>query len=508
MASIQFSGLASGLDTDSIVKSMLSKYQTKIDTANNDKTKLEWKKEQWKTVNASINSFKSKYIDKLRYEATFESYTATISNSAVSVNMTGNMPVGTHKIEVTKLATEISMANDITADISSKSKSFKELGLLGEGDSTKLIINREVDQNGDVIQGKEGIEIEVTEKDTLQTLQEKIKGADSSLNVNFDVKNKKLFISSKETGTNSKVNIDASGDTTGLFQKIGLSGHINQMGTGAEYKYNGEVFKSDTNKVEINGLSLTLKEENQPVTVEVKFDPDQVVAFMGEFVDAYNELIKQLNGLYSATKVSTTPLTDEQKEGMTEKQIDEYEKTIKDSLLRRDSSLQKVISSLRGSMQNVVEGNKYKVLSQIGITTGSYTENGKLTLNTDKLKKALEENPQAVKELFTSRGITEETVVDGKVTQAINVKTMGLGTRLNNTFLELERRVEDVKSYQSYYHDVVNQDKITDMKDRISELEDKYKKMETMYYKKFTAMEKALSTLNSQSASFTSMLGN
>ena len=507
MASIQFTGLASGLDTDSIVKSMLAKYQAKIDTANNDKTKLEWKKEKWATVNDSINSFKSKYIDKLRYESTFETYTATTSNSAVEVKMTGDMPIGTHKVEVTQLATGVSMAKDITADIDSKYKSFKELGLLRGGQSTKLIVGREVDEiTGNVI--KEGTEIEVTENDSLETLQRKIKSADETLNFNFDVGNKKLFISSKESGTYAKVNIDASSDTTGLFQKIGLSGHIYEQGTGAEYKYNEETFTSDTNQVQINGLSLTLQEERQPVTIEVKFDADQVVSFMKEFVDSYNELIKQLNESYNATKVSSKPLTDEEKEKMTEKQIDEYEKTIKDSLLRRDSSLQTVINTLRGSMQNVVEGNKYKSLSRIGITTGSYTENGKLILNEEELKKALEEDPEAVKELFTSKGQTEKTIVDGEIKQVTSTNTLGIGTRFNSALSQLEKRVEGIKTYQSYYNDVINKDKITETKERISELEDKYKKMEKLYYKKFTAMEKALSTLNSQSASFLSMLGN
>jgi flagellar hook-associated protein 2 len=256
---------------------------------------------------------------------------------------------------------------------------------------------------------------------------------------------------------------------------------------------------ADTNEVQVNGLSLTLRETGD-VKIEVKSDPDSVVSFINEFVSAYNTLIADLNTLYSATKIDTTPLTDDEKAEMTEKQIDEYEQNIKNSLLRRDSSLKTVIDTLRTSMQQVVSDNTFGSLAAVGITTGDYSENGKLYVDETTLKAALEKDPEAVKNLFTGTGTKD---ADGKVVS----NTVGLATRLNTNMQALFKSVTGIKSYKSYYNDKVTKDKITSMTNKISDLQDKYDAMEEIYYAKFTAMEKAMATLNSQSSSFLSMLG-
>lgn len=510
MSRIQFTGLASGLDTDSIVKAMLTTQQSKIDKANQDKTLLQWKKEAWSSVNDKINSFYSNYVNKLRLESTFESYSATTSSMAVSVNSKGSMPVGIHKIEVTQLASELSKSGDIADEVTSKTKTFQEMNLLGKDEVVTFNVNDK--------------EIEISANDTLTSLENKIKEADESLNVNFDVKNKKLFISSKETGKKANVNIDATGDTTGLLEKIGISGSngvtgptniINETGNGAKYKYNGIELEADTNDIEVNGLSLTLKEvttiknpdgteSSYPVIIEVKNDPDKIIDFMSEFIDEYNKLLDDLNKMYSASSTKSEPLTDAEKEAMTDKQIEQYEQNIKDSLLRRDSGLKTVIDTLRNTMQGVVKGNTFGSLSAIGITTGEYSEKGKLHLDKDKLRAALEKDQNAVKELFVGTGKKDVVDEDGKTIQQVDTKSMGLATRLNTSFQDLAKRVEGVKSYQSYYNDKIEENKIRTVTERISELQEKYTKMEKIYYKKFTAMEKNLAMLNSQTSNISS----
>ena len=501
MASIQFTGLSSGLDTDSIVQAMLTTQQNKIDKVTNEQTKLEWKKEVWSDVNKKINDFYSNYVDKLRRQGTFESYTVSTNSFAIGIKNEGSLPVGKHTIEVTKLATEIHKTGSIDAKVTSKTETFESLGLLTSGQTATMSIN--------------GKNIEVSATDTVSSLENKIKAADESLNVNFDIKNKKLFISSKESGINAKINMstitkDEDGndvvDSTGLFTALGFvgadsicgsSGVVDETGTGAIYKYNGVELTAESNEVEINGLKITLYEENvgNPATIVVESDPDKVVDFVKEFVDAYNTLISDLNKMYDASNTSLNPLTDSEKESMSDKEIEEHEQTIKDSLLRRDSSLRTVIDTLRGTMQEIVSNNKYGSLASVGITTGSYTEKGKLYLHEDTLRAALEENPTAVRDLFAGSG-------DGT-----SEKTQGIATRLNSAFSTLKKRVEGLKSYDSYYNDRILTDQISNYKDKITTLQDRYKRMEEMYYKKFTAMETALATLNSQSSSFLSMLG-
>lgn len=109
---IRFSGLASGMDTDSVVKAMLMPQQSKIDRQKQQEVLLNWKKDAWKDMNNKINTFYSKYISKLRLESTFGKNIISNSNtSALNVDPSSNIPAGIHKIEITNVATSAYMQN-------------------------------------------------------------------------------------------------------------------------------------------------------------------------------------------------------------------------------------------------------------------------------------------------------------------------------------------------------------------------------------------------------------
>ena len=521
MAGIQFMGLSSGLDTESIVTAMLSTHKAKINKQTSEKTKLEWKKDVWTDMNNSINKFYSDYVDKLRMQSTFQKYKTSSSSSAIDVKQSGSLPVGTHKVQVAKLATELFLDADMDRSIDDKYKSFKDLGLLNDGEETKLKVNEK--------------EIQVSSNMTLADLETKMKACDSTLNVNFDVKNKKLFVSSKETGSKAKINIETSNTNDSekdFFKKLGLNslygveetigtqvdeygqeklvtirreynttnGKTNIQGSNAVYTYNGVLLESDTNDVEVNGLKMTFNSvTSDEVLIKVESDPDSIVDFLEDFTKAYNELLSNMYKKYNASAVIKDVLTDEEKEKLSDKQVDKYEQDIKDSLLRRDSSLYNVIQTLRSSIQTVVKDNKYGSLFSIGFETEGYLSNGKLKFDKDKFKKAFEEDPDSVINLFTASGT--------KSTGEVDESKMGVATKINKGMQALFKRVENARSYQSYYYDILNKDKIKEMKDKITDLEDKYKALEKSYYKKFTAMEKALSSINAQGSSITNMLG-
>ncbi len=500
MAAIQFTGLSSGLDTDSVVEAMLATEKSKIQAEKDEKTNLEWKQEKWKEVNEKINNFQSDYIDKLRFQSNFEKYKVKSSNPNITVTEGGTLPIGNHKLKIlqkpmsptalgekfdgSNFKTYTSNGETKTLETINKNISFKDYGLLSEGQTTSFTIN--------------GNTIEIEATDSLSSLERKIRSADDSLNVNFDTKNERLFISSKETGAAAKLEISGVAGND-FLQKLGLKDISNNVGTAGKIEYNGIELDIEKTPIEINGLTIEINGDIDPqeeIAISVETDTEAIIDFISSFVDEYNKLISELNTLYSAPKVSTGQISDSDREAMTDKQIDEYEQKLKDSLLRRDSNLQAVISALRNSLQVTFPNNTFQSLSAIGITTGSYSENGKLYLDKDKLRKAINEDADAVKEIFTAKANSYDPTSKN-----------GIGSQLNEAIGNLSKLIDGVKSYKSFYNDKITETEIKSLSSRIKELEKKYSEKQTRLYKKFANLEKNMSTINSQSASLTSMLG-
>ena len=134
MAAIQFTGLASGLDTDSMVQAMLMTQKSKIDSTTEKKEILNWKKDEWKKVNDLVNDFYKNYAQKLQKQATFFSYTTSVSSDAVSAATSGSMSEGIHTFSDIELAEGILRTGTLDEKITSTGKSFKELGVMTDAE--------------------------------------------------------------------------------------------------------------------------------------------------------------------------------------------------------------------------------------------------------------------------------------------------------------------------------------------------------------------------------------
>ena len=174
---------------------------------------------------------------------------------------------------------------------------------------------------------------------------------------------------------------------------------------------NGAELTSSSSTVRANGLNISLTSktlENQPVTFSVSNDIDAVYDSVKKALKEYNDVMKEMQKLYSAdSSKGYEPLTSEEKRAMSDDEVEEWEKKIKDSLLRRDSTLAGITSSMRSALMTstTVNGNSY-TLSSFGIMTSTnYREGGLLHIygdpdddvysaENDKLKKALTENPE------------------------------------------------------------------------------------------------------------------
>lgn len=264
---------------------------------------------------------------------------------------------------------------------------------------------------------------------------------------------------------------------------------------------NGAELTSSTSTVSANGLSIELTgltTATGPITFSVSNDVDSVYNSVKSFLKEYNSVMKEMQELYGAESAKGyEPLTSEEKKALSDDEVEEWEKKIKDSLLRRDSTLNGIISSMRSAMMSQVtyDGKTYSLASFGIMTSTDYTEGGLLHIygdaddavyadQEDKLKKALQDDPEVVMNVLSD--------IFENLRSTMSQKMAGSKT----------------SSAMTFYNDITMKEQIKSYKKDISIWEDKLADMEEAYYKKFSRMEAAMAKLQSQQNSLAGLFGN
>lgn len=276
-------------------------------------------------------------------------------------------------------------------------------------------------------------------------------------------------------------------------------------GRDARIVLNGAEFTSANNTFAINGLTFTALAEtkaDEVVTVTTQDDTDGIYNMLKDFLKEYNSIINEVDKLYNADSAKGyEPLTDDEKDAMSESEAEKYETKIKDALLRRDSSLSSIRSGFVEVMSKGIEVNGKKMyLSSFGINTLSYftagdneknmyhidgdSDDASTSGNADKLKSMIASDPDTVVSFFTQ-----------------------LSKNLYSKMNDLSKPVEGYRSFGSFYDDKKMKTDYDDYKTKISDLEEKLADYEDKWYKKFSSMETALAKLQSSTSAVTSLLG-
>lgn len=263
---------------------------------------------------------------------------------------------------------------------------------------------------------------------------------------------------------------------------------------------NGATLRSDNTTLDVNGLTLNLVGvSDSPVTISVSNDTSAVYDMIKDFVNQYNSILADLNKYYHASSAKGyDPLTDEQKDAMSDDEIEKWETKIKDALLRRDGVLGGVIDTMRNSMTNFTvkasNGKTYS-LANLGITTGKdYKEYGLLHIKGDEDDTVYADDENILQSLINSDPNTVMEVLSGITTELYN----NLSKKMSSTTMS---------SAFTFYNDKEMDKQLSDYSKDIKKWETKLADMEDRYYKQFTAMEKALTKLQSQQSSLASYLG-
>lgn len=267
---------------------------------------------------------------------------------------------------------------------------------------------------------------------------------------------------------------------------------------------NGAEFTSEDNVFEINGLTFTALSESkgEVVTVTTQNDTDGIYDMIKGFLKEYNEIMNEMDKLYNAKSArGYDPLTNDEKDSMSDSEVEEWEKKIKDSILRRDSNLSTISTALRKIMSDGVQVNgKQMYLSDFGINTLGYFESpdnekhayhidgdpddANTSANADKLKSMIASDPDTVIEFFS-----------------------GLSKALYAKMDDLSSRVEGYRSFGSFYDDKKMKEDYDGYKTKIADMEKRLTAYEDKWYAKFSKMETALAKMQSNMSAVTALLG-
>ncbi len=274
-------------------------------------------------------------------------------------------------------------------------------------------------------------------------------------------------------------------------------------GMDAEIELNGAQFSSSSNTFNINGLTIqALAETDSDIMITTATDTQGLYDKIKDFLTEYNSIISEMSSLYNADSAKGyEPLLSEEKEALSDSEVADWEKKIKDSLLRRDGNLSTLITSMTSAMSSSVEigGKKYN-LASLGIKTEGYFNTTAATrymfhidgdpddetssANGDKLMSMLNSDPDKVIDII--KGVTNKLYDN----------------------LSKQMKPTTLRTYQTIYNDKAMATSYSDYTKKISAWEEKVARIEDSYYKKFAAMETALAKLQSQQSSLAGLLGS
>jgi flagellar hook-associated protein 2 len=322
------------------------------------------------------------------------------------------------------------------------------------------------------------------------------------MNFNYDEANGRFYVSSGKTGEDYNFFTTGSDAATAL----GFNNDNYVKGSSAKIELNGVEYTSNNNTFSVNGLTITAKEVANDITLSTKQDTSGIYDNVKNLIKEYNSLMKELATLYNADPAKKySMLNDDQKDEMSDKEVEEWETKIKDGLLSKDEN----IGNLRNAIRDVVnssfeiklkDGTTSKLsLASFGISTGGYfttEENEREVLhidgdaddstssgNTDLLRAAISTDPKKVQDFFTefSRSLYSK------------IGDLMKGTQYSSAFTIYEDKLM-ASQYSSY------NTKISNAQKALEAAEDKY-------YKQFSSMETALAKINSASGSLSGFFG-
>ena len=564
MSNMRIGGLASGMDIDSIVKDMMRAEQVKVDKTFQNKVLLEWSRSAYNDINKMLAEF---VLNTKKSFGLTQTSGGSIINKSVNsldwikgakiakeniadIKVRANAVNGSYNINVQQLASNWSAASlealpkgdnlqeqfgvdKIDFTIATKNEAGKEQQIQIVINDTEAYIKKGDQQEPIVLEGKNISNM------SLDELTKQINAADIGVTATYDKSIDRFFLQTNNTGESNTINItdntvDGETNNEGFIHKLRLQdGEDNEIVSGKTYGGTDAVIdfgpakgiKKSSNQFTINNIDFDLKATGA-TTIKIETDETAVVDKVQEFIDQYNKLVDDINDKLTEKRYRDfPPLTNEQRESMSDKEIELWEEKAKSGLLRNDQILSRTMQNIRSGLYEDVQGvmGSFKHLTDIGIETEEYSAGsagGKLVLNEEKLRAALREDVDGVMELLFKE--PDKSIEDEKEKR----KNTGLISRMYGDMVVGMKEIitkagpgEDAQLFRNVNsrmlidfvteHSSISMldENITSYEKRILQMERRLMEKENSYWAKFTAMEKALSNMYSQSSWLAQQLG-
>ena len=365
------------------------------------------------------------------------------------------------------------------------------------------------------------------------TADTSIQGMIDKINTNKDVGVKASYLSStnqfvlisSETGSGREIQLEgASADIFGAVKDAAgnyTDGNF-EMGKNAQVLVsygNGisTMIESSSNTFDLEGLRVTVSQEfgnvtqdasgvwnsdrSKAVTFSAKADVAGVTETVKKFIEEYNEMIKEIN-----TQVTTRPdksygpLTEEQKDEMSDKSIENWEKKAKQGLLYNDATMRALSLDMQGVLTNLMaNGANYKDLEEMGITiSDDYLDGGTITFDEAKFKAAMTSDPEKVSNVFTGGGDIKKGLAS-IIEDTLTPYATKYANRNGNSYGRLIEEAGSEKIPLSIMNNQIYKD-LKEMQSVLDTLNARLASEQDRYISQFTTMETLINQMNSQAS--------
>ncbi|SHI54836.1 flagellar filament capping protein FliD [Propionispora hippei] len=356
---------------------------------------------------------------------------------------------------------------------------------------------------------------------TLKEMMSEINSSDCGATIAYNDTSDKLVLTASSTGAGNKLSVTEGDGSNFISTFLGST----TAGLDAKVTVDGQLMTRSSNTITEAGVTYTFNSttsSGDSATVSLTQNVDGIYDLINNFVTDYNSLIDTINGkLQEDYDSDYPPLTDDDKTNMSETQISTYEAKAKVGMLQGDSTLSSFLSELRSTFLDSTSGLSSNIFD-IGLdTSDDYNDKGKLTINEDTLKEAIQDNPETVMNIFTKQstsysGTTSERTLSSAAL-ATRYKEEGVAYRFYDVIAKYTSTIRDsggnkglLLQMAGVSGDASNSDnqltdQISDYEDKISKEKDRLSTYSDKLYTKYSNLETYINQMNEQLSSLSSM---
>ncbi len=510
---LRITGMNSGLDTDSIISSLMKIEQMKVDKQFKIMTQKEYKRDDIRGVRTELQNFRNEFMSSLSgmknmlSADNFKAFKVESDDTQGRANITAdvNATTGTHTLNAVE---QLATAAKMTSGAASKngqglSGTGKTLGEL----SSELGEELRFDADGNVSFAINGEEFKFKASDTLQNVMNTVNASKAGVTMGYSQLTDKFTITNKKTGADAAgTQALTASDMAGGSNFLEAINVLDENGDAENYAagqnavayIDGIRVERDKNDFKIDGIKYDLKKtfntdyktnkNSDGIQFEVKQDVDRAVDVIKGFVEGYNKLVASLTSkIQQRPDTDYLPLTDEERDTLSESELEKWETESKKGMLFNDPAVSQLLQDMRSAFFEEVEGVGLS-LAAIGVAPGSAVIDEKyvgtqqdILIDEEKLRAALERNPDQVAQMFMA----------GDGLPKSEMKHQGLANKFIKLINNYRNNTSDIQTASLDYEIDKLDDKIETMRDRMTSQEE-------LLYKKYAAMETALSKLQSQ----------